>query len=170
MDLEDSPAPLIREAKSGDAARIAEIYNSVVSTSIFTFDGETHTEEEQIRWLKRHLPNYPVIVAEAYGYVVGWASVAPWGKRTGYDKTVELSFFVDEAHRGQGLGRLLLEGIVEAGIEKGLKVFISRIVVGNDPSIHLHETSGFDYVGIQKKVGHKLGAWHDVVLFQKNCF
>jgi len=158
----------IRPATEQDVSRIREIYNVEVESSPFLFTDQPLTDEQQLDWLRARLPTHPVLVAAEGDYVTGWASLSPWSWHGGYDKTVEVSFFVDWAYRGRGTGKVLLQAIIDAGRDKGYRVFISRIVEGNDASITLHHNAGFQHIGTQPKVGHKLGAWHDVLLYQKN--
>jgi L-amino acid N-acyltransferase YncA len=158
---------IIRPAKPDDLTAITEIYNEAILTTDATFDTETKTIESQKLWFDNHGSRNPVIVAENENKVIGWASLSKWSDRYAYSDTAEISVYVKDGYRGQGAGRQLIERIVQAGEEAGLHTIISKIVAGNDESIHLHEIFGFEYIGIMKEVGTKFGRLLDVVLMQK---
>jgi L-amino acid N-acyltransferase len=158
---------ILRRAKMEDLNRITLIYNEAVQTTVATFDTEPKTIEEQRAWFENHGPNYPVFVAEEDGIVSGWASLSKWSERRAYSGTAEISLYVKEEFRGRGIGRQLMEAIVEEGERVGLHTVIARIAGENSVSIHLHETLGFKQIGVMKEVGRKFGKLLDVNLMQK---
>ena len=107
------------------------------------------------------------MVAEQDGIVTGWASLSDWSDRCAYANTTEISLYVKEEHRSKGTGRRLLETIILEGEKVGLHSVVARIVAGNDVSVHLHESFGFEHIGIMREVGWKFGRLLDVVLMQK---
>jgi L-amino acid N-acyltransferase YncA len=157
----------LRPAKIEDLNRITQIYNEAVQTSVATFDTEPKTLEEQRAWFENHGPKYPVFVAEADGVISGWASLSKWSERQAYSDTAEISLYVKEEFRGRGIGRRLMEAIVDEGERVGLHTVIARIAGGNKVSIHLHESLGFEHIGIMREVGRKFGRLLDVNLMQK---
>jgi L-amino acid N-acyltransferase YncA len=158
---------IIRPAKPDDITAITDIYNEAILTTDATFDTEIKTIESQKEWFGNHGSRNPVIVAENETKVIGWASLSKWSDRRAYSDTAEISVYVKDGYRGQGAGRQLIERIVQAGEEAGLHTIISKIVAGNDESIHLHEIFGFEHIGVMKEVGIKFGRLLDVVLMQK---
>jgi phosphinothricin acetyltransferase len=156
----------IRQADRSDLAAITDIYNEAILTTTATFDTEPKSIEEQELWFKAHGAQYPLIVAELNGTVVGWASLSKWSDRCAYSKTAELSVYVKSGYRGHGIGRKLFEAIMIRGKEAGLHTIISRITSGNEVSIHLHEELGFEHIGVMKEVGVKHGLLLDVCLMQ----
>ena len=158
---------IIRPAKPDDITAITDIYNEAILTTDATFDTEIKTIESQKEWFGNHGSRNPVIVAENETKVIGWASLSKWSDRRAYSDTAEISVYVKDGYRGQGAGRQLIERIVQAGEEAGLHTIISRIIAGNDESIHLHEIFGFEHIGVMKEVGIKFGRLLDVVLMQK---
>ncbi|MEM2869330.1 MAG: N-acetyltransferase family protein [Thermoplasmata archaeon] len=157
----------IRPASEADLLAMAEIYNDAVLHTTATFDTEPRDEERMRRWYLAHKPSHPILVAEEDGRVVGWASLSRWSRRKGYDRTVELSVYVAREHRGRGIGKALMEGILEEGKRAGFHLVVSRIVEGSDASLHLHEALGFERVGVMREAGWKFGRWLDVHIFQK---
>lgn len=158
---------IIRPAKPDDLAAITDIYNEAILTTDATFDTEIKTIESQKEWFESHDSRNPIIVAENEKKVIGWASLSKWSDRCAYSDTAEISVYIKDGYRGQGAGRQLIERILQAGEEVGLHTIISRIVTGNDESIHLHEVFGFEHIGVMKEVGIKFGRLLDVVLMQK---
>ncbi|MBN2239052.1 MAG: N-acetyltransferase [Dehalococcoidales bacterium] len=158
---------LIRPATIEDIAAITDIYNEAILTTDATFDIEPKTIEQQTTWFYHHGSRNPVLVAEKGSMIIGWASLSKWSDRAAYDDTVELSVYVGSAFRGQGIGRRLMEEILEKCRDIGLHTVLSRIVAGNKESLHLHAALGFETVGIMREVGKKNGRLLDVHILQK---
>ncbi|MDY7018599.1 MAG: N-acetyltransferase family protein [Chloroflexota bacterium] len=158
---------IIRSANLDDLNTITEIYNEAVLTTVATFDTEPKNDAEQRAWFANHGSKHPIIVAEMDGVVVGWASLSKWSDRPAYSDTAEISLYVKEEFRGSSIGRRLLEAIIREGERVGLHTVIARIAEGNKESIHLHESVGFEHIGIMMEVGRKFGRLLDVYLMQK---
>jgi L-amino acid N-acyltransferase len=156
----------IRDAVEKDLQEILMIYNEAIRRTVATFDTEPRSLEKQKVWFNDHGPSHPIIVAEIDRKVIGWASLSRWSDRSAYDGTVELSFYILEAHQGKGIGKALLLNILERAKKLPLHTVISRITEGNEASIHLHKNAGFEYIGVMKKVGKKFGRLLDVHMFQ----
>jgi len=157
----------IRPATLADLPAITEIYNEAIRKTVATFDTEPKNPEEQMIWFADHGSKYPILVAEGNGIVVGWASLSTWSDRCAYSDTAEISLYVREDHQGRGIGRKLLEATVAEGQKAGLHTIIARIAEASEASIHLHESVGFEHIGIMKEVGRKFGKLLDVYLMQK---
>ena len=158
---------IIRKAKIEDLISINDIYNEAIEKTVATFDTTPKTLEEQKNWFTNHGPKNPILVAEKEESILGWASLSKWSDRCAYSDTAELSLYIKEKYRGQGIGRKLLEAIIQEGKKTGLHTVIARITEGNETSIHLHETVGFFHIGIMKEVGQKFEKRLDVYLMQK---
>jgi len=158
---------IVRKATPDDLTAITEIYNQAILKTTATFDTEPKSLEEQEVWFSSHDHKYLVLVAEEDGKVIGWASLSKWSDRCAYSDTAEISLYVDEKERGKGIGRKLLETIVLEGEKAGLHSMIARIAEGNEMSIHLHQSVGFEHIGIMKEVGRKFGRLLDIYLMQK---
>lgn len=157
----------IRAATVGDAEATAAIYNREVTESTVTFDLVPRTVEEQRRWLDARSGALEVIVAEIDGEIAGFASLSPFRDRPAYRPTVENSVYVHADHRGRGVGRALMEAIVEIAAARGFHSVIARIVGDHEASIALHRSVGFELVGVEREVGRKFGRWLDVAVMQK---
>jgi L-amino acid N-acyltransferase len=158
----------VRLALPEDADAIRLIYNREVAESTATFDLVPRTAEAQEEWMREHAGAYAVLVAvDGAGEVVGFASLSPYRTRPGYSTTVEDSVYVDEAHRGLGVGRLLLAEIVALAETSGFHAVMARISGAQDVSQALHRACGFELIGVEREVGRKFGRWLDVALMQR---
>ena len=157
----------VRRATLEDLGAITQIYNQAILKTVATFDTDPKTPEEQTIWFTGHGPDYPILVGDDNGLVVGWASLSKWSDRCGYSHAAEISLYVDEKHQGKGIGRKLLQAIVQEGQKAGLHTVIARIAEGSEASINLHKSVGFEHIGTMKEVGRKFGKRLDVHLLQK---
>jgi L-amino acid N-acyltransferase len=157
----------IRTARVKDLKAITDIYNDAVLKTDATFDSSPKTLTGQRAWFDEHGSNNPVMVVEINGKVGGWASLSKWSSRCAYAATAEVSIYIAEEFRNQGLGKLLMPAILDAGRRAGLHTVISRITGGNQTSVHLHELFGFEHIGVMKEVGKKFGRILDVIMMQK---
>lgn len=158
----------VRPAQPGDLKPITAIYNQAVLTSTASFDTSPRTEAQQQAWFGAHGARHPILVAEEQsGTVVGWASLSRWAEHGGYEATAEVSVYVEQTHRGQGIGRSLLAAVLAEGERSGTHAVIARIAQGNEVSIHLFEAMGFERIGLMREVGWKFGMLLDVVLMEK---
>ncbi len=157
----------LRLARPDDAAATRAIYNAEVTGSTVTFDLVPRTVAEQREWIEARSGAMAVVVAEAEGEVVGFAALSPYRSRPAYSTTVEDSVYVRADQRGAGVGRLLLEELIQVASTRGFHTMMARIVGGHDASIGLHRSVGFELVGIEREVGRKFGRWLDVVLMQR---
>ncbi|MBI2844031.1 MAG: N-acetyltransferase [Armatimonadetes bacterium] len=157
----------LRPAQSEDAAAIAEIYNCAIRSTTATFDTEEKSVDDRLRWLAEHGDRYPVIVAVVDGRVVGWGSLSPYGERPAWRFTVENAVYVSPDFQGRGAGRAILRRLTE--LAKGLRyhAVIAQVVEGNEASLRLHESLGFETVGVLKQVGYKFDRWLDVILMER---
>lgn len=157
----------IRNAKGKDLDAITEIYNEAIRNTKATFDTQPKTAPEQKEWFEEHDAKHPLLVAEQAESIVGWASLSRWSDRCAYSGTAEVSLYVKEGYRGKGLGKALLKELVHEGESAGLHTIVARISEGNDVSLHLFESEGFEQVGIMREVGRKFGKLLDVYMLQK---
>ncbi len=157
----------VRPAGINDLPAITEIYNEAVLTTDATFDNEPKTLDQQHTWFAGHDKRHPIMVAETDGKVVGWASLSEWSSRCAYADTAEISIYIKDGFRNQGIGKKLMSAIMDAGEKRGLHTVLSRITEGNEASIHLHETAGFEDIGVMREVGRKFNRLLDVRLMQR---
>lgn len=160
----------LRPATVEDAAAILELYNDQVLTSTATFDLVPRTLTQQERWLTQRSGAHAVVVAvdgAAGDEVVGFGALSAYRERAGYATTVEDSVYVAADHRGEGVGRLILDDLVGTARKHGFHALMAKVVGGHEASIALHRNCGFEVVGLEREVGRKFGRWLDVVLMER---
>lgn len=159
----------VRAAVPADMGRVAEIYAHYVIATVITFDTAVPSVADWQRKLGELTGRgLPFLVAEAGGEVAGYAYAAPWKSRPAYRHTVEDSIYLDPAWRGRGLGRVLLDALLAACAEAGVRQVIAVIADNGDAaSTALHGRFGFAAAGRLTGVGRKHGRWIDTVLMQR---
>lgn len=158
----------VRLAEPRDAESVRRIYNAEVVGSTATFDLRPRTPEEQGAWMDDHRGTYPVVVAvDDEDRVLGFGSLSTYRDRPSYATTVENSVYVDTEHRGNGVGRALLEELVRLATLHGFHSMIARIGGDNTASIALHQACGFEEVGVEREIGRKFNRWLDVAVLQR---
>lgn len=157
---------LVRPATSADLPAVRAIYNHYVHTSTCTFQLDPETPAEREAWFANRKPAHPVVVAEADGTIVGWASLSPHKERAGYARTVEASVYVHPDHHRRGLGRALLLDLIARARALGHHVMIGGACNEQPGSIALQEALGFERVACFREVGYKFGRWLDVTYLQ----
>ncbi|MCK4365406.1 MAG: N-acetyltransferase [Thermoplasmatales archaeon] len=157
----------IKQATANDLEAITEIYNEAILKTVATFDTETKTIEQQRKWFENHSSKNPILVAEENGVIFGFASLSKYSNRCAYSDTAEISLYIMEEFQGKGIGKKLMKAIIDEGEKVGLHAVIARITDGNEKSIHLHKSVGFEHIGTMKEVGFKFDKRLDVCLMQK---
>ena len=159
----------IRVATLEDLPKLLDIYNHEVLCGTATFDTQPWTLERRREWFDAHnVDNHPLLVAvDDDGVVAGYASLSPYRDKDAYAATVELSVYIAADRRGRGLGRALMEAILDlARADERTHVVVSVITAGNEASMHLHEELGFSYSGTLHEVGVKFGRYLDVINYE----
>lgn len=158
---------LIRDAGEADLAPIRDIYNHAVEHTTAIWNEVLVDVDNRRSWMElRHAKGFPVLVAERDGRVAGYASYGDWRAFDGYRHTVEHSVYVDKDCRGGGIGRLLMQALIERAKAARVHVMIAAIEAENAASIRLHESLGFHLVGIHREVGTKFGRWLDLAAME----
>lgn len=158
----------IRDAEDGDLEAVMSIYNHAVEHTTAIWNDAKVDLANRRAWLAdRRRAGYPVLVAVADdGGILGYASFGDWRAFDGYRHTVEHSVYVRADKRGGGIGRALMEALIQQAKVLGKHVMVAGIEAGNTGSISLHEKLGFQRVGLLKEVGTKFGGWLDLAFLQ----
>jgi len=158
----------IRTATSADAAAIAAIYAPIVSTTAISFEFEPPSVAQMRARIEATLQRLPWLVGvDAFGAVIGYAYASRHRERAGYQWSVDVSAYVHEDWRGRGVGTALYGALFDHLVELGYCQAFAGIALPNPASIALHESLGFERLGTYRRVGFKLGRWHDVGWWQK---
>lgn len=158
----------IRDASEADLPGILAIYNDAVQHTTAIWNETLVDLANRRAWLtERTGTGFPVLVmVDSAGAVLGYASYGPWRPHDGYRHTVEHSVYVRSDQRGQGLGVLLMQALIERARSAGLHVMVGAIESENAASIRLHQRLGFVTTGQMPQVGRKFGRWLDLTFMQ----
>ncbi|MEJ1921512.1 GNAT family N-acetyltransferase [Microbacterium sp. KHB019] len=161
----------IRPARVGDLPDVRGIYNHYVANSVVTFDEKASTHRywrEKFAFLAKLKLPFLVAVTPS-NEVIGYALVQPWASKSAYRYTVEDSIYLGPGAGGKGLGTALLEALIEACEQIGLREVVAVISdSGAEASIRLHEKHGFTEVGRMGRVGFKFGRSLGTVYLQRS--
>lgn len=159
----------VRPATRNDLPGILDIYNEAVLNTTASYDYEPRTMEHRVAWFETHeQQRLPIFVAaDDSAQILGWSSLSRYHDRKGYQFTVENSIYVAAAHRGHGVGRVLLAPLIDSAREIGLHAIIAAIDADNEASVRLHARFGFVEVGHFRQVGFKFGRWLDVIYMER---
>lgn len=156
-----------RNARPSDAASVAKIYNQGIVERSSTFETTLRTPEDMLIRFEDQT-KYPVLVAEDdRGRVVGWAGLSSYRMRDCYAGIAEFSIYLDENVRGRGIGRDLLEALVNEATALRYWKLVSRIFPFNTASRALCRSSGFREVGLYESHAQLDGRWLDVVIVER---
>lgn len=154
-------------ARLGDAAACAAIYAPYVRDTPISFEADPPDAAEMSRRLDATLRTWPWLVAEEDGKVLGYAYGSSHNQRTAYRFSTDSSVYVDVNARRRGLGQRLYRVLFAILERQGFVAVHAGITLPNAASVALHESFGFEPVGVYRGVGFKLGAWHDVGWWQR---
>jgi len=154
---------LVRNAAINDLPAMLDIYNEIIANTTAVWDSDPHTIEMREQWFKtKQEQGFPVYVAEEDGKIVGFSSIGPFRVWTGYKYTVENSVYVAADSRGKGIGKLLMQPLIDAAKELKMHAIVAGIDAENEGSIELHKKFGFVEVAHFKEVGYKFDKWMDL--------
>jgi phosphinothricin acetyltransferase len=156
------PEERIRVATEADADAIAAIYAPVVRETYISFELEPPDGPEMRRRVAQTLERYPWLVFERDGCVRGYAYASEHRSRAAYQWSVDVSVYVDPRQHRAGVGRALYRALFRLLQLQGHYGAYAGIALPNAASVGLHESLGFQPVGVYRAVGYKLGAWRDV--------
>lgn len=158
---------ILRPYRTKDTQSILDIINYNILNSTALYDYKIRTYEQQKTILDEKIyKNFPVIVAELDGVVVGFGMYSEFRFREAYKFTVEHSVYVNEDFHGKGIGKLLLEELIVLARKQKLHTMIAVIDSENQGSVEFHEKFGFTTVGVIKESGYKFERWLDSVFMQ----
>ena len=157
----------IRKAEFKDAEQIAQVYNYYVQQTHHTFETEPIVAEEMEKRIADVTEEYPFLVAEEDGVIVGYAYATQFKLRQAYEYASEVSIYVKNAAKQKGLGTQLYMQLFEELQETDIHAVVAGISLPNDASVAFHERLGFEKVAHFKEVGYKLGRWIDVGYWEK---
>ena len=143
--------------------QVARIYGEGIATRQATFETDVPGWEA---WDRGHLADHR-LVALHDGAVAGWAALSSVSSRAVYGGVAEVSVYVGEHARGQGVGRALLKALVASAEAAGIWTLQAGVFPENEASVRLHERAGFRVVGRRERLARLDGVWRDVLLLER---
>jgi L-amino acid N-acyltransferase YncA len=156
----------IRSATIADAEACAAIYTPYVHDTVITFETVPPTTEEMAERMAGALRTHAWLVLEDEGQVVGYAYAHPWKTRAAYRWSCEVSVYLEVGRRRGGGGRALYSALFDRLVERGYRIAVAGMTLPNEASLGLHRAMGFEEAGINRRIGWKNDAWHDVEWMQ----
>lgn len=153
----------VERMKDEDWDAVRAIYQEGIATGNATFETAVPTWEE---WNQDHLQDGR-LVARYQDQLVGWAALTPVSGRCVYAGVAEVSVYVAATTRGQGVGKTLLQALVQESEEAGIWTLQAGIFPENGASLALHHACGFRQVGRRERLGQMDGMWRDVILMER---
>lgn len=158
----------IRNATSQDLPEILTIINHAIKTSTAVYDYHERSVAQITAWFQqKQADNLPVLVAEENNMVIAYGSYGIFRPWDGFMHTVEHTLYVAKHHQKKGIGKLLLQALIENARQQNFHCMVAGIDAHNTKSILLHEKFGFKKTGHLKEVGRKFDQWLDLVFMQK---
>lgn len=157
----------IRLATLKDAPALQKIYAPYVEQTPITFEYEVPTEEEFANRMANILPNYPYLLAEEKGEILGYAYASAFKARAAYAWSVETSIYVKTGVHKQGVGTALYRELERLLAKQNICNLCACIAYPNPPSIAFHERFGYKTIAHFTRSGYKQNAWHDMIWMEK---
>jgi L-amino acid N-acyltransferase YncA len=158
---------VVRDASAADATACAAVYAPYVTGTAITFETEPPSASEMATRIETARKAYAWLVLEHAGRVVGYAYGGRFHARPAYRWAAEVSVYLETGRRRTGGGRALYEALLSRLRERGFRIAIAGMTLPNEASVGLHEALGFEPVGTYRRIGYKLGRWHDVAWMQR---
>lgn len=152
-----------------DADQVLAIYQAGINTGHATFE---RSAGEWPAFDAGKLETPRLVAADEDNRVLGWAVLSPTSSRCVYGGVAEVTIYVASRAQGQGVGKALLDALVEASEAAGIWTLVAGIMVENEASIILHERCGFERLGVRKRLGKMgfgpmEGEWRDVLQMER---
>ncbi len=142
---------------------VSRIYQEGMDTGQATFETQVPSWEA---WDQAHL-EIGRVVAVLDGRIVGWAALSPVSSRCVYGGVAEVSVYVNGGHQRLGIGRKLMQFLIDESEKNGYWTLQSGIFPENLPSIELHRKMGFRVLGYRERIGKRDGVWKDNVQMER---
>ncbi len=157
---------IIRQARAEDVPAINDILNYAILHTNYNLNENPRSIEDAEIWYKEHIDeDYPIVVAEKDGNVVGWASLSWFRKFSGYRTTAEVSVYVSHQYRHKGIGTMLVTELER--LAGKYHILIAVITDNNTASLSLHSRCGFVPMCTFRELAYKNGEYVSVTFMTK---
>ncbi|HOO13309.1 MAG TPA: arsinothricin resistance N-acetyltransferase ArsN1 [Bacillota bacterium] len=158
----------VRESSLEDIQAITVIYNQGIEDRIATLESCPKKETDMIDWFSKRDEAHKVLVIEDdNGNVWGWASLNPFNSRCCYNGVVDISIYIERSMRGKGLGKILINALIETARKQGFHKLVLSTFKINEAGQRLYKSAGFREVGTYINQGILDGKWVDVTIMEK---
>lgn len=154
---------IIRNLSPSDWEAVRAIYRQGIASGHATFET---VSPDWDRWNRSHRTDVRLVACDAER-VMGWAALSPVSARQVYDGVAEVSVYVADEGQNKGVGRLLLEHLIEAAERAGVWTLQAMVFPENEASLRLHQQCGFRLVGYRERLARLKGVWRDVMLMER---
>ncbi|WP_430640940.1 N-acetyltransferase family protein [Couchioplanes caeruleus] len=161
--MTDTPRLTVAPMTSAHAEAVLAIYAAGIATGNATFET---APPAWVAFDAARLPGHRYVALDG-DTVTGWIACSPVSARPVYAGVVEHSVYVDPAHGGRGIGRVLLEALIASSEAAGIWTIQSGIFPENTASLALHRRCGFRQIGVRERVGKHDEVWRDVILLER---
>jgi phosphinothricin acetyltransferase len=145
-----------------DWPEVCSIYEEGIATGLGTFETTVPSWEE---WNAARLPHSRLVARNER--VLGWAALSPVSKRACYAGVAEVGIYITASARGRGIGRALLQALIESSETNGIWTLQGATIAENTASLTLQERCGFRVIGRRERIGEAAGVWHDTILTER---
>jgi len=157
-----------RNARIDDLPIIVDIYNSTIPSRMVTADTEPVSVADRLNWFNEHSPEKrPLWIVEYKGKTCGWVSLQSFYGRPAFNATVEISIYLHENYRGKGLGKIVLNKVIEECLKLGIDTLLAFIFAHNIPSVRLFSSFGFEKWGLLPQIANFDGVKRDLAILGK---
>ena len=153
----------ITPLRPGDWELVKEIYLEGIATGNATFETAAPSWEQ---WDAGHL-RFARLVARLESKLIAWAALSPVSQRCVYSGVAEVSVYVSAASRRSGIGRKLLQSLIDESEQNGIWTLQAGMFPENTGSLALHQSCGFCEVGRRRRIGKMNGIWRDTILLER---
>jgi phosphinothricin acetyltransferase len=172
--MSDKSKTVIRLATVEDAPKLLGIYRYYVESTAITYEYDVPSLEEFEKRIENVLKNFPYLVAEQDGTILGYAYASKFHERAAYQWSVEMSIYLDKDQKGNGLGRMLYEELEKRLKDQGILNLYACIGYPEKEdeyltydSVRFHEKMGYKLIGEFHKCGKKFDRWYNMVWMEK---
>ncbi len=158
----------LRITEPEDAAGLLDIYKPYVLHTAITFEYEVPSLQEFEQRIRQFSAQYPYLVCEAGGELLGYAYAHRFQERAAYGWNAECSVYVSQQAAGRHIGRALYSALIRLLRQQNVVNLYGVVTHPNSRSERLHEAMGFRRAGLYRRTGYKLGGWHDVAWYEKS--
>jgi phosphinothricin acetyltransferase len=146
-----------------DWEEVKEIYLEGIATGNATFETAAPSWEQ---WDAAHL-TFARLVARQEGSLIAWAALSPISQRCVYGGVAEVSVYVSASSRRSGVGRKLLQALIDQSEQNGIWTLQAGMFPENTGSLALHRSCGFRELGRRERIGKMKGIWRDTILLER---